>query len=98
MAVTRRDALPEPARELDLHGLSVAQAKRRLEQELTLCRARRLSPLRVVTGRGWQSPGGRPVLAPAVRAWLEGPEGRALGVRECRVVARGGALWVRLEP
>ena len=91
-----RGAKPEHVRTIDLHGFRVETALRHLEQELTYCRARRISPVLVVTGRGWGSPGGRPVLAPRVRAWLEGPEGRALGVVECRPVARGGALSVRL--
>ncbi len=84
-------------RELDLHGLTVASALKRVNEELTYCRARRLSPVLVITGRGWGNPDGRARLLPAVRTWLEGREGRALGVRECRAVHEGGALWVRLE-
>ena len=88
---------PEPARKVDLHGRGLRSALRHLEQELTFCRARRMSPVLVVTGRGWNSPGQEPVLGPAVRAWLDGPEGRALGVVECRLVHKGGALLVRIS-
>ena len=95
--MARRRELPKPVREVDLHGLTVARALARVEAELTYCRARRLSPVLVITGRGWGNPDGRSRLGPAVRAWLEGREGRALGVLECRVVSDGGALWVRLE-
>lgn len=95
--MARRPELPEPVREVDLHGLTVARALARVNEELTYCRARRMSPVLFITGRGWGNPDGRSRLAPAVRAWLEGREGRALGVRECRPVHDGGALWVRLE-
>ena len=94
--MARPQELPEPVREVDLHGLTVPGALKRVEQELTFCRARRLSPVLVITGRGWGNPDGRSRLGPAVRTWLEGREGRALGVRECRPVHDGGALWVRL--
>lgn len=95
--MSRRPELPEPVHEVDLHGLTVARALARVEAELTFCRARRMSPVLIITGRGWGNPDGRSRLAPAVRAWLEGREGRALGVRECRAVHDGGAFWVRLE-
>ena len=92
-----RHPLPEPVYEIDLHGMGVATALSRLEGELTLCRARRMTPVLVITGRGWGSEGGRAVLAPAVKSWLDGDLGRALGVVECRPQHRGGAFWVRLE-
>ena len=95
--MARRGSLPDPAREIDLHGLPVERALARLEHELVFCRARRISPVLVITGRGWGSAGGRSVLGPAVRSWIEGASGRALGVRECRPTARGGALWLRLS-
>ena len=95
--MARRTDLPEPVREVDLHGLTVARALKRLEEEFTFCRAGRISPVLVITGRGWGNPDGRSRLGPAARTWLEGREGRALGVRECRVVHDGGAIWVRLE-
>ena len=88
--------MSEP-REIDLHGMRVETALRFLTQELTYCRSRRIGELLVIVGRGWHSPGQRPVLGPAVRRWLEGPEGRALGVVEHREEAAGGALRLRLE-
>ncbi len=86
-----------PAREIDLHGRGVESALRHLEQELTYCRARGVSPVLVIVGRGWNSPGQRPVLGPAVRKWLEGRSGRELGVVECRSQNQGGAFLVRLK-
>ncbi len=84
-------------RELDLHGLRVESALRFLVQELTYCRSRGIRELLVIVGRGWHSPGQRPVLGPAVRAWVLSPEGRAHGVVNCRPTARGGALLLRLR-
>ena len=84
--------------ELDLHGLRVEPARRRLERELHACRVRGLGALRVIVGRGWGSPGQKPVLGPAIEAWLATPEARSLGVRSCSRAARGGALELRLGP
>jgi DNA-nicking Smr family endonuclease len=53
--------------------------------------------LLVITGAGWGNADGKPVLRPKVEAWLRGPEGRALGVKDVQRVSRGGALevWLR---
>ena len=93
----RRGDLPKPSREIDLHGLDVARALRKLEAELVFCRARRISPLLVITGRGWGSSGGKGVLFPAVRKAIE-QRAAEFGVVECRPAAKGGALWVRIDP
>ena len=39
---------------------------------------------------------GKPVLRPKVEAWLQGPEGRRMGVVGVTVVQKGGALDVEL--
>jgi DNA-nicking Smr family endonuclease len=90
-----RDDEPE-VESIDLHGLTVEQALRRVAQELHAARVRRLVRVIVVTGAGWGSPGQKPVLLPRVEAWLRGPEARALGVRDVRRARGGGALDVRL--
>ena len=87
--------LDEPA-EVDLHGLSVEQALRRIAQALHAARVRRQPRLLVITGAGWGNPDQKPVLRPAVEAWLRGPEGRALGVKDVQRTHKGGALDVRL--
>jgi DNA-nicking Smr family endonuclease len=87
---------PPAALEIDLHGCTVEQAQRRLRSELARARALRMTPLLVVTGRGFGSPGGTARLKPAVEAWLRGVEGRGFGVRVVRETARGGALLVEL--
>ncbi len=83
--------------EVDLHGCTVEQAERRLRAELTRCRAVRLSPVHVITGKGFGSQGGNGVLKPAMTRWLKGPNGRELGVTLIREVNGGGALEVRIE-
>lgn len=87
----------EPAREVDLHGMRVEQAIRHLTGELTFCRARNMTPVLVIVGKGWNSPGGKPVMGPAIVKWLRGPEGRNLGVRDCQPTRGGGAYLVRIE-
>ncbi|MEM9381522.1 MAG: Smr/MutS family protein [Planctomycetota bacterium] len=82
--------------EVDLHGCTVDRAERRLREELTRCRAAGRSPVLVITGKGYGSPGGNGVLGPAVEAWLKGREGVALGVSGVRRMRTGGALEVTL--
>ncbi len=67
-----------------------------MAQELHTARVRGEAALRLVTGRGWGNLRQQPVLRPQVEEWLRGPEARALGVRGHAVVAKGGALDVRL--
>ena len=49
--------------ELDLHGLTPAQALRRLKAELHTCRVRGDSALTVITGQGFGNKLQQPVLA-----------------------------------
>jgi len=82
--------------QLDLHGHSPDQALRRLASELRTCRVRGDPVLLVITGRGYGNRLQQPILRTKVEAWLEGPDGRALGVRSWTRTSRGGALEVRL--
>ena len=81
---------------VDLHGLTVAQALRRVAQSLHAARVRRRARILVITGAGWGNAQHEPVLRTHVEAWLRGPEGRALGVKDVQRVSKGGALDVRL--
>ena len=96
--MARGKQLPEPRRQVDLHGLTVPKALARLEGELAYCRSGGVSPLLVITGRGSHNADGRSRLRPEVERWLRGPEGRGYGVLEVREAPRsgGGALWLRL--
>jgi DNA-nicking Smr family endonuclease len=82
---------------IDLHGLTVEQALRRVAQELHAARVRGRKRLLVVTGAGWGNKDQKAVLRPRIEAWLRGPEGRAFGVKDVQRAHRDGALDVRLE-
>lgn len=82
---------------VDLHGLKVEQALRRVAQALHAARVRGRERLLVITGAGWGNADGKAVLRPRVEAWLRGPEGRAAGVKDVRRVRRDGALEVLLQ-
>jgi DNA-nicking Smr family endonuclease len=92
-----RDDLPDHVETVDLHGLTVEQGLRRVAQTLHAARVRGWTRLLVVTGAGWGNPDGKPVLRPRIEAWLRGPEGRALGVKDVRRVHNAGALDVLLD-
>jgi DNA-nicking Smr family endonuclease len=94
--MARRPPAPEPDFTIDLHGLHSEQALRRLEQELHAARVRHMSYGVVISGRGWGSPTGKAVLTPLVLKWLQGPDGRRLGVRNARLVNKGGAVAIDL--
>lgn len=87
------DAEPEA---VDLHGLGVEAALRRVAQALHAARVRGHKRLLVITGAGWGNADQKPVLRPGVEAWLRGPEGRALGVKDVQRTHRDGALSVTL--
>ena len=79
-----------------MHGLTPAQALRRLKAELHTCRVRGDSALIVITGQGFGNKLQQPVLRTQVETWLDGPEGKTLGVLSWERTHRGGALEVRL--
>jgi DNA-nicking Smr family endonuclease len=69
----RRGSLPIDCR-VDLHGMSVAEARGRLEVFLRTERARGERCVLVIHGRGQHSAGGVAVLRGEVSAWLsQGP-------------------------
>ena len=81
--------------ELDLHGLTAADAALQLESFLKAWSHRRAGAvLRVITGRGNRSPEG-PVLQPRVLALLRGP--LAPLVAEYAAEPGGGAYRVRVS-
>jgi DNA-nicking Smr family endonuclease len=92
-----REGPAEPPAELDLHGLTVAEAQKRLELFLHAARVRALPAVRVITGRGIGNPSGQPLLRERIEAWCRSPAGRERGVRHVERAAKGGALDLRLE-
>jgi DNA-nicking Smr family endonuclease len=83
----------EPQAQLDLHGLTTAEAVEVLERFLLDARARGLGKVLIIHGKGNHSQG-QPVLQAAVRAYLERtPLAGAFGLAERRL-GGGGATWV----
>ena len=58
--------------DLDLHGMTIDQARPRLAAFLTQCVAYDARCVRIVHGKGYGSPDARPILRDKVRAWLVG--------------------------
>ncbi len=83
--------------EIDLHGLTVDKATKRLHQKLYMARARGARIAIVITGRGFGSHGGNAVLRPAIESWLRGPDGQNLGVHSIQSVSKGGAVRFHLR-
>jgi DNA-nicking Smr family endonuclease len=86
----------DPSDTIDLHGLKVEAAQRKLAQGLHTSRMRGSRRVTVITGRGWGNHDRVSVLGPAMLRWLKGPEGQRAGVTGCRSVNKGGALEVEL--
>lgn len=82
--------------ELDLHGLTRAQAAQALADFLGDARQRRLGCVRIVHGKGRRSTNDGPVLKPAVAGWLR-RRNEVLAFCSARPVDGGsGALYVLL--
>ncbi len=83
--------------EVDLHGLSVAQARTDLAEFLQRASDRGLVCVRVIHGKGHRSPGKMPVLKPKVALWLSRWD-TVLAFVSARPVDGGtGALYVLLK-
>jgi len=58
--------------DLDLHGMTVDQARARLADFILQCVAYDARCVRIVHGKGYNSPNGQSVLRDRVQAWLVG--------------------------
>lgn len=93
----RERPAPDPARteELDLHGMTVAEAEASLTRMLRECRERRTGTLRVVTGKGIHSAAGRAVLRETLTAGLNsGRYGRIKRFRPGKAREGGSGVLV----
>lgn len=86
---------------LDLHGLGVKDALVETERFLADAQAHGLGSVKIVTGKGRGSPGGRGVLREVVPRWIE-TSGQAYVRRWERCPDRSGMdggliVWVRTE-
>jgi DNA-nicking Smr family endonuclease len=83
--------------ELDLHGYTRAAATSALRGFLADCRARGLTGVRIIHGKGRRSDNLGPVLKPAVARWLRRRE-EVLAFTSARPVDGGsGAVYVLLK-
>jgi DNA-nicking Smr family endonuclease len=95
----RRGSLPIDAR-LDLHGMSVPEARAKLEAFLRAMRARRERCVLVIHGKGEHSPGGMGVLRGEISAWVsQGPASVYVAAFATALQSDGGegALYVLLR-
>ena len=83
--------------ELDLHGITLVEAKNCMNAFLENALARQLLCVRIIHGKGLNSLGKAPVLKPKVRTWLRRHRG-VLAYSETRQADGGsGALYVLLR-
>jgi DNA-nicking Smr family endonuclease len=93
----RADPDLPPQAELDLHGLSGLEAEEAIGVFVRAARARGLSKVLLIHGKGNHSPG-QPVLERVVRNYLEKcPHTGAFGKAD-RARGGRGATWVRIRP
>ncbi|MCZ6773391.1 MAG: Smr/MutS family protein [Proteobacteria bacterium] len=83
--------------ELDLHGLTVPEAKERLAAFLERARGQRFACVRIIHGKGLSSPGKNPVLKPKVGRWLRQHGGVLAFTSAPRNDGGSGALYVLLR-
>ncbi|MGB1884076.1 MAG: Smr/MutS family protein [Gammaproteobacteria bacterium] len=83
--------------ELDLHGLTVAQARSELTRFLFQAQREHVTCVRIVHGKGLGSPGFNAVLRPRVQHWLSGDERVLAYVPAGRRDGGSGATWVLLR-
>ena len=83
--------------ELDLHGMTRAQAGQALRDFLAECRYLGISGVRIIHGKGRRSANEGPILKPAVAAWLRRREDVLAFCSARPVDGGGGALYVLLR-
>jgi DNA-nicking Smr family endonuclease len=84
--------------EIDLHGLTRAQAKSELHDFIVACAGQRLGCVRVVHGKGTRSGPDGPVLKASVQHWLSQWDEVLAYVSAGRKHGGSGALYVLLRP
>ncbi len=85
------------AAELDLHGMTVPEARLALQRFLLHCRQRGLRCVCIIHGKGYRSPQGRPVLKARLNGWLRQWEDVLAFCPARPADGGGGALYVLLK-
>lgn len=83
--------------QLDLHGMTAAEAKTHLVKFLQYCIARELVCVHIIHGKGRRSPGKLPVLKPKVAHWLAQRNEVIAYVSARREDGGTGAIYVLLR-
>ena len=83
--------------ELDLHGYTVAEAKEALIRFFHECRLYNLTCVRIVHGKGKQSPGKEPVLKGKVNHWLRQKDEVLAFCSAQKIDGGTGAIYVLLK-
>jgi len=88
----------KPAAELDLHGLTLAEAEIKIKAFIQRCHAGGFGRARIITGRGRHSPGG-PVLKTGAERFLRNlkKQGLVAAITWEGRKKKSGALLVRLR-
>jgi DNA-nicking Smr family endonuclease len=82
---------------IDLHGMTVAEARIALAEFLNDCRARGVRGIRIIHGKGLSSPDGKPVIKNQLDGWLRHRD-QVMAFCSARPVDGGtGALYVLLR-
>jgi DNA-nicking Smr family endonuclease len=82
---------------LDLHGMTVAEAREALAEFLQDCRRRGIRGVRIIHGKGLRSPGGRPVIKGKLDSWLRHRD-EVVAYCSARQIDGGtGAVYVLLK-
>jgi len=69
--MVKKNKYPRAAEaELDLHGLTALEAEAELLNFLAEAKKKKYARVRIITGKGLNSPDGRSVLKPLVEDWL----------------------------
>lgn len=91
-----KTAFPDAVPELDLHGMKVPQALDAVEKALAEIEKAGGSGLRIICGKGKNSPGGAGVLGPAVTGWLDSHGHKGNYERNLDPDGRDGSVTVRI--
>ena len=84
--------------ELDLHARTVAESQQALSRFLEECREYRIRCVRIIHGKGFGSPDGRPVIKSKLDRWLRLRDD-VIAFSSARAVDGGtGAIYVLLKP
>jgi DNA-nicking Smr family endonuclease len=86
--------------DLDLHGMDAATSRQQVEHYIERCHALGLRCVRIVHGRGRNSPDGVPVLKPSLPRWLSRGPARHIVLAYSSAAQKdggAGALYVLLR-